>query len=344
MNQERFRANLDRGRDARRAGFTLIELLMVIVVIGILSSLLVVASMSVLGTSREAATKSTLVKVNTLLKQRMAAFEVMLDNDYTSGKHKLPSDVAGKDERLQKALYRKFLFKKYFPQSWSEIKAAELLSDADEQAGDSSAGVESDVESAEVLYAFLTKTSIVSQGEVGQDAFLASELADKDGDGKKELIDGWGNPLRFYRWPCRLIKPEDHMDGYPTDDELKTARTQIPALTTDRTDKAINSDPDNPLEIDLVNSIATYLADYHIPRTYHTPLIISSGVDGLFGLESPVDYTSTNAVDHRQAKPEYQTFIEEYPMPPPTEPEIELKRKPLYDNLTNLNALAGGTL
>lgn len=352
-------------------GFTLVELLMVVVIIGILSALIITASMSLLGTSREAATKATLSKVNTLLKQRMSAFEIQLSNDYTRGVHKTDPDfpsVNSLPEQDKKVFYRKKLFKKYFPQTWAEareiaeeagvLKPGDPLPTASDSASQAS-------ESAEVLYMFLTKTSLTGQGEVGQDAFLQSELADKDQEQDinpmyperrhKELVDSWGNPLRFYRWPCRLIKPSavgptyaQPLNGTPPNPaiaaaENAAARTQIPALTKTTTDTALNSDPDNTLNLDLAGSISNYLNDFHIPRTYHTPLIVSAGVDGLFGLESPTDTTSTNAVDHRQAKPEYQTFIDGYPMPPPPEPEIEEKRRPLYDNLTNLNALAGGT-
>lgn len=313
-------------------GFTLVELLMVVVIIGILSALIITASMSLLGTSREAATKATLSKINTLLKQRMSAFEVQLSNDYTSGAHRTDpyvTSVNNQPEHIKKIFYRKKLFKKYFPQTWEEAKLAGILSASDLQTTASSAGVEADSESSEVLFAILTKTALTWQGEVGQDAFMASELADKDGDGKKELVDSWGNPLRFYRWPCRLIKPSATSTDWTslTQAELDAARTQIPALTKSTGDPTLNNDPDNPLNENLDSLLSyampppgfQYLNEYHIPQTYHTPLVVSSGVDGLFGLVSPIDADNNN----RQAMPTANTAE-------------------LYDNLTNLNALAGG--
>jgi hypothetical protein len=33
------------------------------------------------------------------------------------------------------------------------------------------------------------------------------EVADTDGDGLFEIVDAWGQPLRFYRWPTRLFRP-----------------------------------------------------------------------------------------------------------------------------------------
>jgi hypothetical protein len=54
---------------------------------------------------------------------------------------------------------------------------------------------------AEVLYALLVE----GQGPYGsvfnRDDFTDKEVADTDRDGLPEFIDGWGNPLMFYRWP-----------------------------------------------------------------------------------------------------------------------------------------------
>jgi prepilin-type N-terminal cleavage/methylation domain-containing protein len=54
---------------------------------------------------------------------------------------------------------------------------------------------------AEMLYALLVE----GQGPYGsvfnRDDFTDKEVADTDRDGLPEFIDGWGNPLQFYRWP-----------------------------------------------------------------------------------------------------------------------------------------------
>jgi hypothetical protein len=65
---------------------------------------------------------------------------------------------------------------------------------------------------SEVLYAFLVEAP---GALVTRDSFKASEVGDTDGDGLPEFLDGWGNPIRFYRWPThyhsdlqRGINPE----------------------------------------------------------------------------------------------------------------------------------------
>lgn len=66
-------------------------------------------------------------------------------------------------------------------------------------------------ESSELLYFFLFYAGNFGSVEVSQDDFKETEIGDTDGDGLPEFIDAWGQPLRFYRWPTRLIDP-----GLPT--------------------------------------------------------------------------------------------------------------------------------
>ncbi|NQV27587.1 MAG: type II secretion system protein [Rhodopirellula sp.] len=64
-----------------------------------------------------------------------------------------------------------------------------------------------ETESSELLYFALTRMSTYGVAPVGADAFKTQEVADTDNDGLPEFVDGWGQPLRFYRWPTRLFKP-----------------------------------------------------------------------------------------------------------------------------------------
>ncbi|MEM9704278.1 MAG: hypothetical protein AAF907_17695, partial [Planctomycetota bacterium] len=61
--------------------------------------------------------------------------------------------------------------------------------------------------SSEALFLFLTQGETYGIADTDIDAFKESELADSDGDGLREIVDGWGNPIRFYRWPTRVIRP-----------------------------------------------------------------------------------------------------------------------------------------
>ena len=60
-------------------------------------------------------------------------------------------------------------------------------------------------ESTELLYFFLFHSGNFGSAEVSRDEFTEKEIADTDGDGLREFVDAWGQPLRFYRWPTRLL-------------------------------------------------------------------------------------------------------------------------------------------
>jgi prepilin-type N-terminal cleavage/methylation domain-containing protein len=62
-----------------------------------------------------------------------------------------------------------------------------------------------ETESAELLYFALTSSTSYGVPQVDTDYFTNREVADTDGDGLPEFIDAWGFPLRYYRWPTRLI-------------------------------------------------------------------------------------------------------------------------------------------
>lgn len=60
-------------------------------------------------------------------------------------------------------------------------------------------------ESAECLYFSLIASGSFGASTVDGDRFTPEEIADTDEDGLPEFIDAWGQPLRFYRWPTRMI-------------------------------------------------------------------------------------------------------------------------------------------
>lgn len=60
-------------------------------------------------------------------------------------------------------------------------------------------------ESSELLYFCLTASGSFGATSVDADRFTRAEIQDTDDDGLPEFVDAWGSPLRFYRWPTRLI-------------------------------------------------------------------------------------------------------------------------------------------
>jgi len=181
-------------------------------------------------------------------------------------------------------------------------------------------------ESSELLYYTIAVSGTFGSSPVDADQFSPLEVIDTDEDGLPEFVDAWGEPLRFYRWPTRLIDPtapnpfapdfDDPADPTETRSILPLERqyagllirglppAPIPlpgpsgGLTTQR--DMLFVDPDDPVGI-----LYSFIEDpqykgmginltrefnegkYHTPDTYHVPLIVSAGLDGKLGLYEP---------------------------------------------------------
>lgn len=214
-------------------------------------------------------------------------------------------------------------------------------------------------ESAELLYFALTASASYGVGAVDVDRFNEREVADTDEDGLPEFIDAWGQPLRFYRWPTRLIDMNppvpfqpDLADPADATDlrsiggvERETAGLLIRGLSppplplpNDALPRdLLLTDPDDPVgrlysELERLNGangkplFATEFneTNYHTPDTYHTPLIISGGPDEDSGLLEPTDDSSGNFGNLAQLKG-----------------TVGSVRDAFTDNITNRNRSAG---
>jgi len=296
-------------RGSRQSGFTLVELLIVIAIVVLLMSILGVATMSMIGSSRVMATKGTMVKIQGLLQQRLDGL-ARRDPDGPLVDSLVPRFG---NRRRAEAMARKFTFRQVFPQTWAQVPPV-LLTGLPASPSIPLATPARPQESAEVLHFILTRANIPGFPPVGEDTFSTSEVSDTDGNGWPEFIDSWGRPLRFYRWPTRLIRGAGYTPGPFT--PTATARLLIPSLPT--TDAELRRDSDDKygmLKVDAdwrpwrpINNplTASQIADYefgstaggtvfgnlgpfHTLETYSLPLIVSGGPDLDTGLYEPND-------------------------------------------------------
>ncbi|MCM2371754.1 type II secretion system protein [Aporhodopirellula aestuarii] len=106
-------------------------------------------------------------------------------------------------------------------------------------------------EGAECLYMIMATS--FSNGTPALDAIPSPNIADTDGDGMPEILDGWGTPLAFIRWPA----------GFDDGDQIN---------------KTIPDDFD-PFQVDFGQIIPA------IDRPWSMrPLIVSAGEDQEFGM------------------------------------------------------------
>ncbi len=232
-------------------------------------------------------------------------------------------------------------------------------------------------ESSALLYYILTASGTFGSSPVDSDQFSSFEVADTDGDGLPEFIDAWGEPLRFYRWPTRLIDPTAPNPFRPDFDDpndptetrsisanerlyasllirgLPPAPVPLPGpsggMTTQR--DLLFVDPDDP-----VGLLYSFIEDpqykgmgidltrefneekYHTPDTYHVPLIVSAGPDGYLGLREPTESNASQGIFGNLAQ--YAgTFAPNFSTGPTPSAEVTDQ---LMDNITSRNRRAGG--
>lgn len=268
-------------------------------------------------------------------------------------------------------------------------------------------------ESSELLYFFLFHAGNFGSAEISLDDFKATEIADTDGDGLPEFVDGWGEPLRFYRWPTRLIDPNAPLifapdfttESDPTD--LKTtlsvdrARSDIGIREVDVLERSVAEilikglprklqftnayitaaclntidrpgitdvsiivppdpllrDPDDPAGL-LYSLLETGIpvgdfsidlswefneGKYHTPDTFHAPLLMSAGKDGVLGLYEPFDQSNLGNVAMYNVDPDGDgTPFYSHPTVAQQQAELDEILDDLADSLTNRNRRAGG--
>lgn len=406
-----------------RSGYTLLEMIIVMALMAIVASLIVGAAFTSAGSAKVKATQATIKKVDGFLQQRIEAFnrlEVLAAWDPNNPKNTnpgaptpitlFPDPVLGTTPQnlvsgipnpagYQLAyLYGKMgMFRMYFPQSWAEMSAIgglpggpfpNVLSAIPKS-------INSATESAEVLYYFLTNGDVLGFSPDGVDGL---PIADTDANGSPEIVDGWGQPLRFWRWPTRLVRPAGWTNASPPATplpvenpiaaaDLSNARILIPTLQlpglawqantsysqgqfvlptaatgTDFRFIATNNgtsggtepmwvastgqatsdgtitwrcqynpapqdlDPDDPQGFittaigNVLFSPSVFEGYFHTADTYHYPLVMSIGGDGVSGIYEPGDTANMGQL----AAP------------------VAGSANAIYDNISNLNSRSGG--
>ena len=316
-----------------RRGFTLREILIVVSLIAVLAAFLTMAIGKALTQAKEAATRATLLKLDGMLQQRLEAFRTLMDSPQKQ--NEVRGRIAAKKQQMQNAgisgLNEKMLllmiYKDYYRNGF-----AQTLSDNPSlgTTGQPFAGNAGDrYESSEMLYWMLTTADTFGVPAVDDSEFASTEVADTDGDGRLEIIDAWGQPLRFYRWPTRLLRPGG--PATPINRALAGLLMKgLPAPPTAAGDiDPLSLDPDDQVGVYLatVNASIMVPADYetlyHTPDTYHMPLIVSSGPDRALGLNEPANNPSITSDDLNQlAWPTAATLA-------------DILNSELNDNLTN---------
>ena len=287
----------------------MIELLVVITIIAILATLTLQVVGGLLGQARDSATKATISKVQTLLNSRSQAFDRLLKRkgylvgtvEYSAAQTNYPNAPVS----TQKIVAIKYLQMKYFPQLASDVTLQTLQPNIYKNAN---------ATSVEILYDFLTQANVLGDSPLGTDSFSSAEVKDTDNDGLPEILDGWGKPMRFYRWPTRFFRSQgqsppssatpngflnpittaanpNQSPPYPQGyNDVATAQLLFSTLPTFSGNLAndLQRDPDDPLQ-ECLSNLIYFESQFHTPATFHVFLVVSAGPDGQFGMFAPED-------------------------------------------------------
>ncbi len=127
---------------------------------------------------------------------------------------------------------------------------------------------------AECLYLIMA-TSFVG-GSPALEAIPAANIGDTDNDGLQEILDGWGNPLGFIRWPVGYFDPEVSIDTTIPDD-----------FDLFRSDYAYTMVPNSPSSSAGAYDVFTgsnFRNSSTIKPWSMRPLVFSAGPDGEYGI------------------------------------------------------------
>lgn len=173
------------------------------------------------------------------------------------------------------------------------------------------------------------------------DYFSDSELGDTDGDGMREILDAWGQPIEFLRWApgyAEQVGPDgqwgvanadDNGNGV-TDDILEagwSGSDDVSPITTQTRHYNISPDPFDPVKQDPRWANANVTFKPYALR----PLVFSAGRDKGYDVaqhmddtrDSPFHYTLTTIPNDPYATPEGPPFT-----PPDIDPYLKKTQPP----------------
>ncbi|MCA9184935.1 MAG: type II secretion system protein [Pirellulaceae bacterium] len=248
---------------SRARGFTLVELLMTIMVITVLTSMVLFAMAGAQNTAKENRTRAQVARLQELVMTEYEQYEsrpipplnpafeaaVAAQNVATGGKLVAQMRARARLEAVRELMRMEMpsriddvIFDPAVLASRPALNQAYLRRINSLPGGPTS--WTGDYQQAECLYMIISK---IPSGDVSAlEFFQQDEIGDVDGDGMPEILDGFGNPIRWLRWaPGFLSNKQSSLsgDGDPFDPMGVDARENTVLATTPPTRLAFTMYP-----------------------------------------------------------------------------------------------------
>ncbi len=185
-------------RSGSKSGFTLVELLVVLVIIGMLASMVSFAMFRSMQAAREAKTQALISKLHNVIVRHWDTFE--------TGQIPFTSSVSDPTDAQRLLAVREWM-QFEMPNSTDDLTGSPTLINKPltntviNDMGGISGNAPTD---AQCLYRLAT---LLADDDLDRiNLFSENETKDINGDGTPDIfIDGWGQPIRFIRWPAGLV-------------------------------------------------------------------------------------------------------------------------------------------
>ncbi|MDO5309075.1 MAG: type II secretion system protein [Planctomycetia bacterium] len=276
-------------RMSKRVGFTLVELLTVITIIGILSAISITTVRASIASARATQTRTTIAKIDAVLTPIYEKYQyrrIALDDTNLAIESKLdrvPARIFAMRDLLRcdlpcseaellepSAIYNAGAGSLATSLQKSYITSVNRALNKTSVVGDMGSG-NAYTANAELLYLVITNADPEARL-----AFTDREIADTDGNGLFEFVDGWGRPICWMRWAPGLTRSDRQPQSYGS------------GATIDKED----ADPFDPLG--FLDNWRQSSGDYYalngreMPAGWFlVPYVFSAGPDGKYGLVMP---------------------------------------------------------